>query len=324
MSATVLSPYRVLPANLPEDFRLKLRLEFGSAGPAPGARDLGGGEYSLGTDSDWDPDLHNLTITCVLANIAELAPLFDGGGVTAVDGVLLLALEWTSADSGARGLGPAVSLTSDALPGADEPVRLFLELPKGSVRGIGMLSVQMFLGDPGTPVKGDAALCRQKGVRLGALSGRLSVVIDGDGSLFPVQEEALGPDGALWEMRPAWSDPREEPFSSEYVALVLNRDHELFGQLRDPQAGQGRQTPLMRHVLSSWIALLVHTVRTELDTEFDDIVSRQVHTVDFASIAEAAAAFVRAGELDTGSAYALFASTQRWLDRRVRETETAK
>jgi hypothetical protein len=105
---------------------------------------------------------------------------------------------------------------------------------------------------------------------------------------------------------------------------VLNRDHELFDQLRDRRGGQTRQTPLMRHVLSSWIALLVQEVREHLKTDFDDIVSRQVPTVDFASIAEAAAAFVRAGDLDTGSVHSLFASAQRWLDRRVRQTEASK
>lgn len=321
MNATALSPYRMLPANLAEDFRLKARVEFSSTAADPGARDLGGGEYSLGTDSDWNPDLHNLTLDCVLENLSELAPLFDEGGVAATDAVLLLALEWTSQDSGARWLGPAVRITRYGLPDFGEAVRLSLELPARTVRGLGVVIAQMFLGEPGTQARGDAAIAGKKGSRLGALSGKMRVVVDGDGSLFPVQEEELGCDAALWEMRTAWNDSRDEPFASEYVALVLNRDHELFGQLRDRHAMQGRQTPLMRHVLASWIALLVHEVRTELGTDFDDIVSRQVQSVDFASIAEAAAAFVRSGELDTSSASVLFTSAQRWLDRRVRETE---
>jgi hypothetical protein len=145
-------------------------------------------------------------------------------------------------------------------------------------------------------------------------------VIDGDGSLFPVLEESLGRDGALWEMRIAWNDPREEPFSSEFVALVLNRDHELFGELRERRPGQARQTPLMRHVLASWIALLVDAVVTELETEFDELVERPPRYADFASIAEAAAVLVRTGGLDTGSPQALFVSAQRWIDRRVRAT----
>ncbi|MBQ5965155.1 hypothetical protein [Massilia sp. ZL223] len=324
MSTAVLSACRVLPANLPEDFRLKMHPVFGSASLDPGARYLGSGEYSLGTDSDWNPDLHNLTVTCTLGNVADLEPLFGPGGVAAADAVLLVALEWTSADSGWRRLGPPLRLTRAGLPAADDGVTLSLELPPGSVRGTGMIAVQLFMGEPGSAEVGDAGTVRQKGVRLGALSGLLCVVIDGDGSLFPVQEEELGRDGPLWKMHTAWDDPREEPFASEYVALVLNRDHELFDQLRDRRAGQNRQTPLMRHVLASWIALLVHEVRTGLGEDFDGIVRRQVPTVDFASIAEAAAAFVRAGDLDTSSAHVLFASVQQWLDRRVRETEATK
>jgi hypothetical protein len=321
MSVAVLSPYRVLPANLPDDFRLKFRLRFGSTGGDPGARHLGGGEYALGTDSDWDPDLHNLELDCDIDNLAELSPLLGVGGVAAADAVLLIALEWTSADSGWRTLGAPLAVTQSDLPAADETVTLSLKFPPGSIRGSGMVTVQMFLGDPGSALGGDAGIARQRGVRLGALSGRLCLVVDGDSSLFPVQEEVLGRDGALWEMRMAWNDPREEPFASEYVALVLNRDHELFEQLRERRAGQSRQTALMRHVLASWIALLVHEVRTDLGSDFDDIVNRQGSSVDFASIAEAAAAFVRAGELDTGSVPALFISAQRWLDRRIRETE---
>jgi hypothetical protein len=323
MSIAVLHPYRVLPANLPDDFQLKLRLEFGSAGVDPGARDLGGGEYSLGSDSDWNPDIHNLELSCVLGNLGELDPLFNSGGLVAADAVLLIALEWTSQDSGSRRLGPALPLTKAGLPTTEETVRLALELPPGSVRGAGMLQVQTFLGDPGSQGTEDAGISRQKGGRLGPLSGRLCIVIDGDGSLFPVQEEELGRDGALWEMRTAWNDPREEPFASEYVALVLNRDHELFEHLREQRRGQ-QQSPLMQHVLSSWIALLVHEVRNELGTDFDEIVNHQVPSVDFASIAEAAAALVRSGTLDTSSPHALFASAQRWLNRRVHEMEKPK
>lgn len=318
MSTAVLSPYRVLPAGLPDGFRPGMRLTFGSAGPDPGALDLGGGEYALGTDSDWNPDLHNLTVSCVLDGVAQLGPLFGPGGVAAADAVLLLALEWTSADSGARSLGQPLRLTAAQLPAAGGTLTLLSVLPVASLRGTGMLSVQAFLGEPGSAGAGDAGMARQKGARLGTLAGPVRVVIDGDGSLFPVLEESLGAEGALWEMRIAWDDPREEPFSSEFVALVLNRDHELFGELRERRAGQGRQTPLMRHVLASWIALLLQAVVTELEKEFDELVERPPRHAEFASIAEAAAVLVRTGGLDTGSPQALFASAQRWIDRRVR------
>jgi hypothetical protein len=199
---------------------------------------------------------------------------------------------------------------------------LQLVLPAGTMRGTGLLSVQVYLCEPGAADSADAGLARQRGARLGTLSDPVRVVIDSDGSLFPVLEESLGRNEALWEMRTCWNDPREEPFSSEYVALVLNRDHALFEQLGTRRGEQGGQTPLMRHVLASWIALLVHSVSTDLEIEFDELVAGPAPTGDFASIAEAAAVLVRTGDLDTGSLGALFASVQRWLDRRIQATTT--
>jgi hypothetical protein len=192
------------------------------------------------------------------------------------------------------------------------------------VRGIGKLSVQLFLGRPGHVASEDVGIAVKKGARLGALSAPVTLAIDGDGSLFPVLEQSCGRDAALWELRQSWADPREDTFTADFVALLLNRDHELFEQLHDRRAGQGRQTPLMRHVLASWVALLVHEVRLELESEFDEILDAPTQAGGFASIAETAARFVRAGELDTSSAHALFASAQRWLDRRIKESETVE
>ncbi len=321
MSAIALSPYRTLATGLPDMPRPIMRMVFGSAGPDPGARDLGGGEYSLGTDSDWNPDLHNLAIKCTLENAASLGPLFGVGGVAASDASLLLTLEWTSAESGWRGLGPPLHLTRGVLMDRDGPLTLVLMLPQGSMRGSGMISVQAFLSDAGRADTVDAGLARNTGTRLGMLSSPIRVVVDGDGSLFPVVEEDLGVDGALWEMRAAWNDPRDEPFTAEFIALVLNRKHELFTQLRQPVERPGQhtqQTPLMRHVLASWIALLVLNVSADLEKEFDELLGRPVDPGGVASIADAAAALVRWGDLDTSSPNALFASVQRWLDRRVR------
>lgn len=325
MSTGALSPYRTLSAEMAAIPSPDMRLVFGSAGPHPGAVDLGGGVHSLGSDSDWNPDLHNLTVSCTLENAVALAPMFGTGGIAATDAALVLSLEWTSAESGWRGLGRPLRLTRAELLEGDVTLSLLLVLPAGSIRGIGTISVQVFLSEPGAADAGDAGLARMKGARLGTLSGPIRVVIDGDGSLFPVVEEDLGTDGALWEMRSAWNDPRDEPFTSEFVVLVLNCKHELFGQLRQPVGRKGQmgpQTPLMRHVLASWIALLVLKVSTHLEKDFDEIVASQTPADEFASIADAAAMLVRTGDLDTRSPDALFATVQRWLDRRVRTTTT--
>ncbi|MEB6588392.1 hypothetical protein MXM82_04465 [Pseudomonas asiatica] len=311
--------YRTLPANLPAEAPLEAAFAFSSAnGDDPGARDTAQFQFSLGTDSDWSADTHDLLIRCNLANTEMLKCLFEDRGVVANDGELLLALEWTSADSCWRKVGKPYVLTTNSFSEDAAFPELVLHLPAGSVRGSGSVSIQLFLGDPGSS-DGTYGLARLRGFRLGQLRS-VEIVIDGDGSLFPVLEESLGNEGPLWELRTSWSDPRDEAFQSDYVALVLNRDHELFSQLRERASEPGRQSPLMRQIVSSWIALLVDQVKSDLGPDFNSIVNHYGQTEDFASIADAVAAFIRLGQLDASSLSSLFISTQCWFDRRLRAT----
>jgi hypothetical protein len=275
----------------------------------------------MGKDSEWNPNVHDLIVRCRLPNPDRLRELFAEDGVAQPDAELLVALEWTSADSGWRQLGDVVSISQSDWPtGAIEST---LRMNAGTIRGSGLLNLQLFLGRAGESGNQRLGFATQTGTRLGALVPPLTLVIDGDGSLFPVLEENQGWDQALWELRRNWADAHENTFSSEFVALVLNRDHELFGQLQHVSEA-GRQSPLMRNILASWIALFVREVQLELDGTFDAFVMQAVPPDELATIAEAASGFVRAGQLDTTSASALFCSAQRWLDRRLVESEAAK
>lgn len=312
--------YRMLPANLPHDVQLKGDYTFSSTnGDDPGARSTAHCQFSLGSNSDWSADTHDLLIRCNLSNAEVLKRLFEDRGVVANDGELLLALEWTSADSCWRKTGQPRVLTTSSFSDDEAFPELVLHLPPGSLRGSGNVSIQSFLGQPGTG-DGSPGLASLQGSRLGQLMQSVEIVIDGNGSLFPVLEESLGNDGPLWELRTSWSDPRDEAFQSDYVALVLNREHELFSQLRERASEPGRQSPLMRQIVSSWIALLVHQVKSDLGPDFNSIVNHYGQSEDFASIADAVASFIRLGQLDTSSLNALFVSTQCWFDRRLRET----
>lgn len=200
---------------------------------------------------------------------------------------------------------------------------LSLQLAPGSIRGIGTISLQLFLGKPGTPAGDDLGIAVQRGFNFGTLGAAITLVIDGDSSLFPILEQSCGADGPLWEFRESWTDPLEDEFSSEYVSLVLNTDHEHFEQLRERRGVSAKQTPLMRQVLASWIALLIAEVMKRLDQKFSELVSGSSRAAQPYSIADTAAGFVRAGELDTSSLSTLFASANRWLDQRVRESEAS-
>ncbi|UVE48044.1 hypothetical protein KS461_12430 [Pseudomonas chlororaphis] len=319
----LITPYRILPANLPAGFQVKAQFVFTSHGPDPKAKLISAGQYSLGADSDWSADDHDLVIQCQLEHVCPLAILFGDEGVAAQDAELAIALEWTSADSGWRKLSPPLCLTREQCEQTGVARRLLLPIERGTMRGSGFLALMLMLRQPGN-VGSNPAFAQVAGARLGELAERVEVVIDGDGSMFPVLEEARTSAGALWELRANWIDAFEEPFSSEYIALLLNRDHELYSALYERKPETGGQTPLMRQVLSSWIALFVYKVKDEIGDELEVLVGRPALTDELGSIADAAAAFVRVGSLDTTSPEKLFASVQCWLDRRVETVESGQ
>ncbi|MBA1290989.1 hypothetical protein [Pseudomonas japonica] len=314
-----LSIYRMLDAPFGELSNSPVKYSFRSHdGIDPGATVAAAHQYALGKDSDWNPAEHALVVECVIQYMPLMEAIFGGEGVATVDAEVLLALEWVSADSCWRTLGPAFRLRHEV---DGSKVILEIELGPGTLRGSGFISVQAFLGREAAKfVPGFAHL---HGARLGPLAQPVEVVIDGDGSLFPVLEERLGIEGPLWELKACWSDPQDEPFSSEYVALVLNTDHSHFDQLRDRRALNIEQSPLMRQVFAAWLALVVAQVKEDMGAEFDTYLSAPDADESIASIADAVRSFIRLGALDTGSLPALFISTQCWLDQRVRELESA-
>jgi hypothetical protein len=157
---------------------------------------------------------------------------------------------------------------------------------------------------------------------LGPLAPAIEIVIDGDGSLFPVLEEPLGANGPLWELKAFWSDPQDEPFTSDYVALVLNNNHPHFEQLRDRRGLNLEQSPLMRQVFAAWLALVISKVKEDMGAQFDTFLGVLNSDDGVGSIADAVSSFITLGGLNTASLPDLFISTQCWLDRRIREMET--
>jgi hypothetical protein len=282
----------------------------------PGATPLSGDQWALGKDSDWNPAEHPLVVQCLIERDSLLEAVFGIDGVAAKDTEVLLALEWASADSCWRTLGSVHVLRPEE---EGRVVELNIELESGTIRGSGFLSVQAFLGR----CKGESVLgfAHHSGARLGLLARSIEIVIDGDGSLFPVLEESLGAEGPLWQLKACWSDPQEEPFSSDYVALVLNNAHPHFEQLRDRRAMNIEQSPLMRQVFAAWLALVIAQVKEDMGAEFDMYLGAPDADEGIASIAEAVRSFIKLGNLDTGSLPKLFESTQCWLDHQIRKLE---
>ena len=317
--STRLPLYRMLNAPLGGASDSEVLFVFRSHdGLDPGATELSGDQYALGKDSDWNPAEHPLVVQSLIERAPLLEAIFGPEGVANSDAEVLLALEWASADSCWRTLGPVHGLRREE---AGSGVMLNIELEPGTVRGSGFLSVQAFLGQSQAELV--PGFAHHPGARLGPLAQPIEIIIDGDGSLFPVVEESLGADGPLWELKACWSDPQDEPFSSDYVALVLNNAHPHFEQLRDRRALNIEQSPLMRQVFASWLALVIAQVKADMGAQFDTYQDTLDPDEGIASIADAVHTFIRMGDLNTASLPELFISTQCWLDRRIRALENA-
>ena len=112
--STRLPLYRMLNAPLDCGSESEVKYTFRShEGLDPGATEVSAGQYALGKDSDWSPAEHFLLIQCLVESTLLLEAIFGAEGVATKDAEILLALEWTTADSCWRTLGPNHSLRQE-------------------------------------------------------------------------------------------------------------------------------------------------------------------------------------------------------------------
>jgi len=319
VSRTAIFPFRTITGSFPEGLEPGVTLEFSSSGPAPGAA-TGDSEITLGHDSDWNADLHDLTVHWALKP-SSLKPLFGADGITGERAALLVAAEWTSSESGYRQLGEGITVRL-ADCSARMPLALSLTLEAGTLRGSGSLSLQVYL-EGRAPGATRAGMATARGSRLGTLWGPVTLVIDADSSLFPIVEEDLGPGRPLWEFRENCNDLLADPFSVDYVALVLNTGHPDAAALRDSQNPAAGLNPLMKQVVACWLAHLITRVAEETGNDFSRLTGDSHCISEPGSIAHTVAGLISAGAIDTDSPLTRMQSAQLWLDRLTRPQEAA-
>ncbi|WP_439668434.1 hypothetical protein DAMDJJ_00045 [Cupriavidus necator] len=316
MKRSPIPPHPVLTLALCEQMGVDPAITFSSSRANPGARGKWGEQFTLGHDSDWDPGRDELEVRCTLAGIRNVGQLFGPDGIAPRSATLALALEWFSPDSGWRILGRPEFLRLPEQSDASVPAQLTLTLPANTLRGTGILSLQLLLGDAGTLEDDEKGLARILGFRFGMLGPDTRLVVDGDGSLFPVVVEALGAEEPLWRFTQDWSDPFEDEFSTVWLSLSLNENHRDFPMLRE----QGTQTwtPLFCQVMASWMAIFLLELKAELGVDFDAIARGRPAAAARGSVVDAAASMVKRGNLNCSSPGELIRSIQTWVDTTAR------
>ncbi len=281
----------------------------------PGARALEPRYYTLGHDSDWSAECHPLEVGLALPDPRWLDCLFGPQGLVCGDAVIGLALEWGSDSSARRGMGDVVRYRLGGSDPAGCSLRVYLG--PGSVRGTVVFDLVLFVLQPGVPREDEGHLANTSGFRLGSLAAVWRVVVDGDGSLFPIVQEPGSVDGPLWEYRKDWDEPDVDPFDEDHVRLVVYDGHPDFRVLKGSDESPF-DTPLFRQVLGCWLALLFEDLERDAPDVWNRIVADEDAGFEPGSIAAAARYLSRTGGIDHATLALRVKTSLAWVDRAVR------
>ena len=314
-------PYPRIGDNLVEAMGLRVDLRFstGSSGVDLGVRQAEDGTWCCAADSNWDPDQHDLNVTCDLGPALKIESLFGPTGVSCADGELGLALEWTSVESAVRGVGAPLRLDRRACldAGGGSLTLPSLCFESRALRGMLRVWPAVFVVRPGVATRDQWHLGNSPGLALGALAPEVAFRVDGGGGLFPVRMTSEVGEPLWWLHTAGWegADLGDLLLDPDHVALVLNKAHRDYDQLE----GEGRlsfHTPVARQVLSSWIALFLSRAETYLGGpgSWEELKEECLP----GSIGQAACTLRDAADVTGLESDELFAATQVWVDKRLR------
>jgi hypothetical protein len=132
-------------------------------------------------------------------------------------------------------------------------------LPKGTFRESVSIEVILYISKPGTPNENEEHFANQRGCVLGSLF-KQTLVIDGDGTMFPTAYVSLGARTQLWSVSCNWEDPLVDKFV-DCVCLNINRDNPMFKYLYNDRDNPEFSHSLLQEVVASALTIIVEKLR---------------------------------------------------------------
>lgn len=173
----------------------------------------------------------------------------------------------------------------------------------------GRLEVQyiLYMQEPG--IRHQPGIARRAGIRLATLAEPVCLQIDGTSSQFPVASAAR-PGEPLWWMEFNLEDPVMDPFTEDYICLMLNEAHPAYAEL---MKGNG---DLYAEVFSMALEELFLYIRTEFGDCFRNL--------DLRSVREGTTAYAilymkQTFDLNTDTIVSLHRSIRQMVTRKLKE-----
>lgn len=253
---------------------------------------------------EWDPDTYDLSFNrSISIDIPHF--LFGENGIAGEKAELGVGIIWTSKTSNERGV---IEMGTFSKSNTSVELSVKKTFFPGTLGSSVNFRTVLYLKKPGDLRPEESHLARTSGRLLGDLD-EFTVIIDGNGSLFPIVEveETNYP---LWWVECDWTDPMSDSFSDENIRVCLNRKHKHFESINFLE-GIG-ESPLFLEIISSAIHSMIIKIK-ETD-EWSEISEGRGY--ESGSIGEAVHYFLSTFGWDTTSPERLALTIRKDLESR--------
>lgn len=226
--------------------------------------------YLMEGDSGFDPDNSEIQVAQAFS-LDGLDQLFSASAdsllaVAMPRDIIGVAAVWWSDKSLLRGCEYDVGEIS--FEEARESPKKTFTFRKSFGKGIlaGTLYVQYMLYLKEAKGKRKPGFANIQGTMLGHLGVALKIMVDGEGSTFPIS--IVSQEGEpLWWTEIHIDDPYDDAFSEEFFNIIINDKHPAFGNLGQ-EAGYTK-APIFAVIIAGAIEELFLYLRYELDYDFN-------------------------------------------------------
>lgn len=114
------------------------------------------------------------------------------------------------------------------------------------------------------------------GSRLSDNFATFTLLVDGDGSIFPITEFSEH-GGPLWKFNKFWTDANEDSFDIDNLSLSLNNKHKYFEKLVESNTLESKR--VLKEILSSTLELIIYETCLEIKEDSNEINSNSISSV---------------------------------------------
>jgi hypothetical protein len=179
--------------------------------------------------------------------------LFGKEGIADTDSVLGLAVICTSSVSD-RLEAFRICTFDSSVSEIEHTVQV--NLSPGKYRGNAVMKTVVYLAEGG---KTDSDFPKQSGTILGELDVTSFVLSDSE-TLFPVYE-VFSEEPLPWWTVCEWTDIEEDPFTYEFVAVIINQSSKMYKQLSSKDGNKDYNPGYVAEVMSSAIQTIIEKIR---------------------------------------------------------------